>query len=229
MKRPLVSVIVPVYNGEHFIAEALDSLFAQDYRPFEVITVDDGSVDGTAYIVRSYRDIHYIHQSNQGVAAARNTGIAIAQGEFITFLDADDIWMRNKLRIQVEYLLNHHKIGYVLTWVRNFIDPRFKPPPWLLKNLLREQAGFSGNTLLARRDVFDRVGVFDTNYRVAEDYDWFIRAEDTGVLKAILPDVLVMKRIHDRNMSAQRKRAISEVLRSLKSSMDRKKSNIQEE
>jgi glycosyltransferase involved in cell wall biosynthesis len=221
MKRPLVSVIVPVYNGEHFIAEALNSLFAQDYRPIEVIVVDDGSIDRTADIVRTYKDVHYIYQSNQGAASARNTGIAVAQGEFITFLDADDIWIRNKLSAQVEHLLSNHNIGYVVTGIRNFIDPRFKPPPWLLKNLLQDQVGFG--TLLARRDVFNRVGVFDTNYRVAEDYDWFIRAKDSGISKAILPNVLVMRRIHDRNISAQRKRAISEVLSSLINSINRKK------
>ena len=100
MDKPLVSVIVPVYNGEHYLSFAIHSILRQDYHPSEVIVVDDGSTDNSANIARSFKEVRYIHQSNQGVAMARNVGIAAARGEFIAFLDADDLWTPNKLSIQ---------------------------------------------------------------------------------------------------------------------------------
>jgi glycosyltransferase involved in cell wall biosynthesis len=91
VSNPLVSVVTPVYNGEAFLRETLESIFAQDYEPFEVIVVDDGSTDGSAAIARSYPAARYIRQHNQGPAAARNAGIAAARGEFLAFVDADDV------------------------------------------------------------------------------------------------------------------------------------------
>src|SRR5919112_2696990 len=122
MSGHLVSVIVPVYNGERYLAAALQSIFEQDYRPFEVIVVDDGSVDDTAKIARSFQQIHYIYQSNQGAAAARNAGVATAQGELIAFLDADDVWVPNKLSVQADYLFRHPEVGYVVARGRHFLE-----------------------------------------------------------------------------------------------------------
>jgi glycosyltransferase involved in cell wall biosynthesis len=120
MKAGLVSVIVPVYNGENYLSETLDSIFAQDYEPFEVIVIDDGSTDGSADIVQSYSNVRYIHQSNQGVPVARNTGLTAAQGEFIAFSDQDDLWKPNKLRVQTGYLLQYTEVQYVLCKTRLF-------------------------------------------------------------------------------------------------------------
>ena len=101
---PLVSTIIPVFNGERLLPEALDSVFRQDYRPIEVIVVDDGSTDGTSLVARSCPEVRYLYQSNQGLGAARNAGIAAACGEFIAFLDADDIWLPRKLSSQMNFL-----------------------------------------------------------------------------------------------------------------------------
>ena len=124
MKKPLVSVIVPVYNGAQFIGEAIESVFVQNYDPLEIIIVDDGSTDETANIVKSYNNMHYIYQPNQGVAAARNSGIENSMGKLIAFLDADDCWAPNKLNIQVDCLLKHPHIGYTLGRQKNFLEPR---------------------------------------------------------------------------------------------------------
>ena len=99
MTKPnLISCIVPVFNGERYLAEALDSILAQTWRPLEVIVVDDGSTDGTAHIAAGYgAEVSYIHQANAGPAAARNRGLDAARGEFIAFLDADDLWHKDKL------------------------------------------------------------------------------------------------------------------------------------
>ena len=100
----LISVIVPVYNGEKFLGDALASIFAQDYRPIEVIVIDDGSTDRTRAIAQSYPEVQYSYQDKQGSAVARNTGIENSRGELIAFLDADDLWIYNKLFIQAAYI-----------------------------------------------------------------------------------------------------------------------------
>ena len=100
MEAKMISVIVPAYNGEKYLARALESILAQDYRPIEIVVVDDGSTDNTASIARSYREVRYVYQAHQGLPAARNTGLANCTGELISFLDADDYWPPNKLQIQ---------------------------------------------------------------------------------------------------------------------------------
>ena len=108
---PLVSVVVPVYNGELYLARALSSVLGQDYGPLEVIVVDDGSTDNSAQIACSFGGVHYIQQPNQGVSASRNAGITASHGEFIGFRDQDDIWAPEKLSVQAGYLLKHHEVG----------------------------------------------------------------------------------------------------------------------
>src|SRR5689334_4109904 len=105
MDKPLVSAIVPVYNGERYLAAALDSIVAQDYQPLEIIVVDDGSVDGTRAIAQGYAAVHYIYQADQGLGMTLHVGAAAAKGEFLAFLDADDLWATNKLNRQVNCLL----------------------------------------------------------------------------------------------------------------------------
>jgi glycosyltransferase involved in cell wall biosynthesis len=102
MTAPLISCVVPVFNGERYLGEALDSILAQTYRPLELLVVDDGSTDGTAALVTRYRDqIRPLFQPNAGQAAARNLGLSVARGEFVAFLDADDLWHPEKLARQM--------------------------------------------------------------------------------------------------------------------------------
>ena len=114
MSAPLVSVVVAVHNGERFLRPALQSLYAQDYEPFEVIFIDDGSTDGSADIAREFAGIRYVHQENKGLAAARNAGLELAQGEFLAYLDDDDIIPSHKLRRQAGYLVDNPEVGCVL-------------------------------------------------------------------------------------------------------------------
>ena len=114
VRGPLVSVVIPVYNAEEFVAEALDSVFAQDYEPLEVIAVDDGSSDGSAQIVASYAEVRFFRQENREASAARNVGITAANGEFVAFVDADDVVPPNKLSLQIGYLLEHPDVVCVL-------------------------------------------------------------------------------------------------------------------
>ena len=223
MDLPLVSVIIPVYNGERYLAEAVESALAQSYRPIEVIVVDDGSTDGTAEIARSFEEVRYVGQTNQGQAAAMNAGIKTARGEFISFLDADDLWPPNKLSVQIDYLLNHPNVAYVIAKMENFIEPDAPLPSRLTKDLLlTDYAALSTGTLVARKAVFEQLGGFDTSYQHAKDVDWFVRAEEAGIIKRVLPEILLHRRLHGLNRSYRTQARTSEFLRVLKSSIDRK-------
>ncbi len=225
VNTPLVSVIVPVYNGERFLAQTLLSLIEQQYRPLDLIVIDDGSTDGTAEIARSFPDVRYFHQPNQGVATARNTGLRAARGEYIAFLDADDLWQPNKLSLQVEYHRHHPEIDYSFVKLINFLEPGIEKPWWLRDDQLQVgQPDYSPVTMLARRSVFDRVGFFDTSFKVGEDTDWFSRAKDTGIKAAFLPDVCVRRRVHGGNLSYEKPSIRLHVLaKILKASIDRKR------
>lgn len=222
MKKPYVSVIVPVYNGVKFIAEAIESICAQNYHPLEIIIVDDGSTDDTSNIVQSYKNIRYIYQPNQGVAAARNTGIKNSSGELIAFLDADDLWEHNKLNVQVDCLLKHPHIGYTLGRQQNFLELGIDKPFWLRKeHLLNDHVGFLP-TLIIRRRIFDRVGLFNSDYIISSDVEWFSRVKDACIPMMVVPEIVLFRRIHSANLSYQSKAGDPVLLRALRESVRRK-------
>jgi glycosyltransferase involved in cell wall biosynthesis len=224
MNQPLVSVIVPVFNGERFLGQALESIMAQDYAPFEVIVVDDGSTDGSAAISRSYKDVRYICQENSGVAVAKNAGITAARGEFIAFLDHDDTWPPNKLRVQAGYLVDHPETGCVFSRHHIFLEPGTPRPPWLKPEFLEnDQLGAFACTMVVRKAVFDAVGVFGPDFRVGEDTDWIARAKDAGVRMTILPDVLLYRRVHSSNISSIVDLHHATMARLVRASLERKR------
>jgi glycosyltransferase involved in cell wall biosynthesis len=223
--RPLVSVIVPVYNGERFLGLTLQCIFDQDYRPFEVIVIDDGSTDRTAEVAQSFNGVRYFYQANQGPAAARNIGLQAARGELIAFLDADDLWETNKLSLQIGYHLAHPEVDYSFVKLVNFLEPGIEKPLWLRDDQLHVgQVDYSPDTLVVRKSVFDRIGGFDPAYRVGDDTDWFARAVDSGIKMGILDDVLVRRRIHGANISYESPSVrLFTLAKILKASMDRKR------
>ena len=225
-KQPLVSVVVPVYNGERFLRETLESIFAQDYHPYEVIVVDDGSVDASAEVAQSFEGVRYFYQENQGPAVARNTGIAAARGEFIAFLDADDLWPPEKLRLQVAALQKRPKLGYVLTKMRSVLEEGMAPPHWLEEGGIHEDVnGMLPSSLLVRKSVFSQVGLFDPAYRLGDDIDWFIRAHEAGIAMDVVPTLLLLRRIHGANMSSARPPNRGIWLRILRGSLARKRAS----
>lgn len=224
-EQPLVSVIIPVYNGERFLRAALESVFAQMHRPIEVIVVDDGSKDESGAIAQSFPEVRYIRQENQGVAAARNNGIEVARGEFFAFLDQDDLWTPEKLKFQVGHLLNNPDLGYTLSQQQFFLEPGTTLPPWFRKELLSTvHTGWVLGTLVVRRTVFEQVGGFATGYSAANDSDWFFRAKAAGIPMAVVPELLLLKRVHEANDSGRAKEILSELLKVVKTSLDRQRS-----
>lgn len=197
-----ISCILPVYNGERFLAEALDSVLAQSLPPFELIVVDDGSTDGTAGVVAAYgKRVHCLRQENAGAAAARNAGLALARGELIAFMDADDLWHQDKLALQVARLRARPDLQIVLAHLQNFwiseLCEEAQAPAG--QGLKTPRPGYVLQATLARRGVFDRVGRFDPALRMGEDTDWFARAQDARIPLGVMPEVLVYRRFHRGN------------------------------
>jgi glycosyltransferase involved in cell wall biosynthesis len=200
MATPLVTVIVASHNGERFLREALESLFAQDFESFEVVFVDDGSTDWTGEIAKAF-PLRYVHQQNKGLPAARNAGLATAEGELIAFLDDDDLLPPTKLGIQSRYLLDHPGTGCVLGRQEWIVEGRVEPPQLKRDPIYGEPGGIQLVTAMIRRDVLEQVDGFDPSYRYAEDRDLFIRLREHGVEIAVLPEVVLHKRLHGANMT----------------------------
>lgn len=206
MNASCISCIVPVFNGERFLREAIDSILAQTYRPLEIIAVDDGSTDATPAILTSYGEpVYYVGQSNAGPAAARNTGLRAATGDFIGFLDSDDLWNPAKLERQMARFEARPELDISVTHAQNFWMPELNAEQEHFREHRRGQAlpGYSTVTLLARRGLFDTIGGFDTALKHGDDTDWFLRAEERGAQIELLPEVLVYRRLHANNRSRE--------------------------
>ncbi len=229
MTGPLVSVIVAVHNGERFLREALDSLFAQDYSPLEVIFIDDGSTDDSADIARQYSGIRYVYQENRGLAAARNAGLRLAQGEFLAYLDDDDILPKNKISRQVSYLVENPDVGCVLARQEIMLEDGVEPPEWLTRDsIFGDLDGIPFVSAMIRTEALRLVGGFDETYRFAEDRDLFVRLREHDVRIEVIPEVLLFRRFHGQNMNFRMRPQKHPLLRSLKSKIDRERSTNEE-
>lgn len=222
----LISVIIPVYNGDRYLAETIESVLGQTYSPIEIIVVDDGSTDRSAEIAKSYAEIDYIYQSNQGVSVARNNGIAAANGEFIAFIDADDVWTSDKLSVQIDLLLNNPDTTGNMVQYRNFLESGISPHNGLSKDFFDKiHIGYIPSTLVVRKTVFEKVGLFNPSYRYGEDFDWFVRVQEAGLSMPVIDKVLVNKRYHDLNLSYQSLKDRTCLTKIFKASLERKRNS----
>ena len=227
MTPPLVSCIIPCFNGARYLDDAIDSVFAQTHRPLEVIVVDDGSTDESGAVVRRRGDaVRYHRHDNRGPGGACNTGVALAIGEYITFLEQDDVWLPDKTRRQLDELATNPELGYCVGHVQNFWvaecaaeAARYRDHP-----VMRPVPGCVVQTLMVRRDVVRRVGGFDEGLRFAFATDWFLRAAEYGVTGMLLADVVTRRRLHANNFS-RRNRAASrdQFLHVVKGALDRRR------
>jgi glycosyltransferase involved in cell wall biosynthesis len=226
MTRPLISVIIPAYNAERFLAETIESVLAQDYAPFEVIVVNDGSTDLTAAVAAGFGDrrLRAVYQPNGGLASARNCGLRAARGALIAFCDADDWWTADKLKIQAALLRENPAVEVVVGHLQ------FTRPGPTVGGRVRflpfdgPQAATSFGTSLFRRSVFEKVGLPDERIVRADDVDWFLRAREAGVPILFHREVVYFYRRHENNMSNRADENLSEILKTLKQSLDRRRS-----
>ena len=220
---PLISVIIPTYNGEKFIREAIESVLAQDYPALEIIVVDDASVDGTQRLIESMSaDIRYYRQAqNRGPAAARNVGIRDAAGEFIAFLDVDDCWPEGNLRLLLEEITS----GTDQVVYGHAQMMRFRPDSNDYECVGGPEEAFPHyiGSGLYRRSAFETVGFFDEELRFGEDTDWYARAAHANLPRRRLKEVTLHVRRHGANMTSGRSQNELNPLRLVKKMLDRKR------
>jgi glycosyltransferase involved in cell wall biosynthesis len=222
MNQPLVSVIIPNYNYANYLREAIDSVLTQTYANIEVIVVDDGSKDESKEILQSYGDkITAIFQRNQGVAAARNNGVAKSKGDYIAFLDADDVWLPKKLERQVEKILSDKNLGLVHVGVED-IDARGKSIETRLDGLEGEVSHEllifkrsvilgGGSGIMVSRKVLEEIGGFDLRLSTSADWDLFYQISSRYSV-GFTNEVLLKYRIHGSNMHGNIPRMECEML-----------------
>ncbi len=183
---PTVSVIIPTYNRACFLCETLESVLAQTYQDFEILVVDDGSTDDTEAVLAPYMSrIRYFKQENAGPAIARNRGIFYSKGEYVAFLDSDDLWYAEKLEKQVKILDENPEIGVVYTDCycgQSPTDPNQTgffasayPPSGDIFERMTQNNLFWTSSLMLRKEVFITSGIFDPTLRWSEDYDLWLR------------------------------------------------------
>ena len=209
MKMDRVSVVIPAFNAERTLRTTVESVLAQTHQNLEIVVVDDGSTDGTVGVIQDFINegkVRYIRRENGGAAAARNTGLLASTGEYIALLDGDDLWDRDKIERQLQFL--HDSNAEVV-----FCDPRRMTRDGKVHTTVEDRLGFSNliealternmiytSSILFRRSVLDRVGLMDEDIEWGEEWDWWIRAAcSTRMMR--LPVSLVTRRVQPSSFS----------------------------
>jgi len=234
MPDPLVSVIVPAYNAERFLGEAIESVLAQTYAPVETIVIDDGSTDRTAEVARGYDGVEVIGQENAGPAIARNRGFEASRGEMVTFHDADDTMMPGKLQAQIDCLLADPGVGIVMGEQEVFVEPGTELPFWAGGStgavavptrpaVPTEEPPVHAMTMLMRREVFELVGPFDPATCPAEDIDWALRSVEAGIGTVKLSQLLLRRRVHPESLTQDAAASRNGLFRAFKARIERQR------
>jgi len=215
--NPLVSVIVPAYNAERFLAESIESVFAQTYSPIEIVVINDGSTDGTEAVARRFSPrITFASQPNGGISAARNAAIGMATGLFFAFQDSDDVWMPRKTEIQMAAFQADPSLDMVFGGMQEFSSA---------SNVGPVVAGVVPGTMIVKRESFLRVGLFDPSFKIAEFLHWYLLAREKGLRELLLPDLVLKRRIHGDNIGIRERKEIRSYARILKGALDRRRAS----
>lgn len=223
-KKDKISVIIPAYNAEKYLSDAIVSVLKQTVPVDEIIVVDDGSTDGTKTIAQEFnKNVQYVYQENKGVAAARNKGLNLSKGDFITFIDADDIWLKNKIELQLQLFKKTPEaemiIGFLQRVYKESNEEFFKVFDGDEPGIFVLQLG----STLIRKEVFKKVGNFDEEMTLSEDLDWFLRSREEGINVEVHEDVVQLYRQHEKNITKNRKVTNSFMLKAFKKSLERRR------
>ena len=220
-----VSAVIPVHNCRRYLAEAIGTALAQTHLPCEIILVDDGSTDASAEVAKGFGGrVRYYRQEHAGIGAARNTGVELAQGEFLAFLDADDLWASFKTEAQLKVFATHPEIDMVFGLTQQFISPDIDAGtgnPFVCP--AEPSKGQMAGSMLIRRDAFLRVGLFDPGLRVGEFLDWYLRAQALALKPFFLAKVVLRRRIHGNNTVLREHASQLDYVRVLKAALDRRR------
>jgi glycosyltransferase involved in cell wall biosynthesis len=209
LNKPLVTVIIPTYNRDWIVKEAIDSVLEQDFNDYELIVVDDGSDDNTPAILRAYGNkITVLQQPNKGVSAARNRGIAAASGRLIAFLDSDDLWLPRKLSAQVKFFKDHPEAVINQTqehWIRNGVRVNPKRKHHKFSGMIFERSLalclVSPSAVMIKKSLFGTVGIFDEHLPACEDYDLWLRISCRYPVHLIETALIIKRGGHDDQLS----------------------------
>ena len=228
--KPLVSVILPVYNGEKFLAYAIEAIKQQNYYPLEILVIDDGSTDETAAIMADFQDeIRSFYQDHQGPATARNYGLRMAQGEIYAFFDVDDLWSEELFEQMLNQLLDDPTSEIIQGLIQQVLIPELTvnqnhahtdydshqdipDKPYRFINL---------TSALYRKSAFEKVGLLDESLMTGDDLDWFIRAWECRIKKIDFNGVFLIYRRHKTNITCDTKLVKLGIIRSYKNRLDR--------
>lgn len=202
MNQPRISVIIPVYNGERYLADAIESVLTQSVPPDEILVVDDSSTDGSAVVAKSFSMVRYLWQPQAGASSARNHGVRAATSDWLAFLDADDLWTTEKLARQRAVLATQSTLDMVFGQVQQFYSPELADDAVSrpARPGREQMAGYHVGAMLIRRTSFEKVGPFDPQWQVAHFIEWYGRAQKIGLTSLVLPEVVMKRRIHTTNL-----------------------------
>jgi glycosyltransferase involved in cell wall biosynthesis len=223
--KPLVSVMIGVYNGAPYLGEAIDSVLAQTHRPLELIVVDDGSEDETPQIAQRYGDaLRYVRQRRGGMAAARNRAVEEADGSYFAFLDADDRFPPEKLERQLAVFDEQPELDVVFGHVTEFLSPDLDEAARVrLREPVDDEPWPTPNLMLVKREAFFRVGLFSTELKVGIGVDWYARASEKGLKSSVPPVVVLERRLHADNNGIREFQSRPQYLHVLKAALDRRR------
>ena len=223
--KPLISVAITVYNGEKYLAEAIESILDQTYSNFEILVVDDGSVDSTGEVAKRFvPPVLYFYQDHFGQGAGRNMAIRQAKGDFFAFLDADDLWIKDKLTVQMDYFEKHPEADLVFGEVKQFYSPELALE---LKNRINfskdSSTGIIPSAMLIRKAAFLKAGWFRRDLKLADFPAWYAQSLEAGLRVGGLKELVALRRIHDSNIGILRRKHLSDYLVLLKAHLDRQR------
>jgi glycosyltransferase involved in cell wall biosynthesis len=216
----MLSVIVPAFNAERFLRQAIDSVLAQAWPKLEILVVDNGSTDATGAIARSYgAPVRCLESLPPGQPATSNTGVRHATGDWLAFIDADDLWAPGKLSRQFQEFEQDPDLEAVFGHAVNFTGA----VPTADGCAAEEMPAPLPGTMLIRCEAFHRVGYYDESFTVGSIMDWYLRARELSLRMRILPDVLLYRRVHDDNLGSRHKDRRADYVHILKAALDRRR------
>jgi glycosyltransferase involved in cell wall biosynthesis len=215
-----VGVVIPAFNAERFLAQALDSVLSQTYPVLDILVLDDGSTDGTSALATAHSPrVRVERQRNAGIGAARNRGVELVRGDLVAFLDADDLLTSSSIGCRVELLTRRAEVELVFGHVVRFRELLDGAPVAIDEPLPAHLPG----SMLVRRDALERVGPFPTQTHVAEGLDWLLRARELLLNELTLEEQVLWRRVHGENNSLRHRAQIGEFAHALKASLDRRR------
>jgi glycosyltransferase involved in cell wall biosynthesis len=225
LTEPLVTAAIPVRDGEAYLAEAIESVLAQSRPCDQVIVVDNGSTDRSAEIAAGFGPpVEVVHEPRPGIGIARNAALRAVRGDYLAFLDADDLWQPEKTALQIAAFEAEPGLQLVFGHVRQFLSPDFAADEAEgIRVPAAPQPGQHVGAMLARREAIEAIGPWPDDVRVSDGLTFFLRARELGLAQAMLAETVTLRRVHGENHSIHNRDERNEFARHLKRSLDRRR------